>query len=582
MGVVTGSFSLGSYESIVDAALAEMKKNRVIERIWAKDHTVWKPDPTEITNRLGWLHSPQDMAGKLHEIDAVVAAVRADGYTHALLLGMGGSSLAPEVFRKTFGVREGYLDLEVLDSTDPGAVLTYAERFDVHTTLFIVSTKSGGTVETFSFMKYFYNIVAEALGPDEAGRHFIAITDPGSKLADIAEMYHFRAAFLNDPDIGGRYSALSYFGLFPAALIGIDVKTLLDRATMVVDDELSGEVPAADEINGSFLGAVLGELAKAGRDKATFIFSPQIASFGDWLEQLIAESTGKEGKGIVPVVVEPLGSMDVYGDDRVFICIYLEGDDEECGKLFSLERADHPIICVKLRDPYDLGAHCFLWEMATIVAGHRLGINPFDQPDVEAAKALTRKALALYMEKGGMPADNPALSAHGIAVYGDVQATEPAEALKKFIEQAKPGAYVALQAYLHPTAETDAALCKLCIDLRDTFRLAVSVGYGPRFLHSTGQLHKGDAGRGLFIQLTADDPLDTPIPDEMGLSDSSITFGVLKNAQASGDRQALVNAGRPVIRFHLGNDIAGGLKILTEADPVRKKEIMYDKETEKK
>jgi glucose-6-phosphate isomerase len=565
MGIVTGSFSLGAYKAAVDAALAEMKKYRIIERIWAKDHTVWKPDPTEINNRLGWLESPKGMAGTLREILTVVDAVRNDGYTHALLLGMGGSSLAPEVFRKTFGVQEGYLDLEVLDSTDPGAVLACAERFDIQKTLFIVSTKSGGTVETFSFMKYFYNIVAEAVGADRAGRHFIAITDPGSKLADIAEMYHFRATFLNDPHIGGRYSALSYFGLVPAALIGIDVKMFLDRAIILAEEESLEGISDADNIHGSFLGAVLGELSKAGRDKLTFIFSPPIASFGDWLEQLIAESTGKEGKGIVPIVVEPLGKVAVYGDDRVFICIYLEGDDEECGKLFSLERADHPIVCVKLRDIYDLGAHCFLWEMATAVACHRLCINPFDQPDVEAAKLLARKTLALYTEKGEMPEDEPLFSAQGIDVYGTIQAREPAEALKAFIAQATPGAYIALQAYLKPTAETDAALYALCVRLRDTFRMAVSIGYGPRFLHSTGQLHKGDAGRGLFIQFTADDPWDTPIPDEMGLSDSSITFGVLKNAQASGDRQALVNAGRAVIRFHLGKDIVGGLKILTQS-----------------
>lgn len=565
MSAVTGSISLGLYRSVVDAAWAEMKNNRIIERIWKKDHTVWKPTPAEITNRLGWLYSPKNMMEKLHEIDTAVDAVRADGYTHALLLGMGGSSLAPEVFCKTFGIKEGYLDLAVLDSTDPGAVLAYAEKFDVHTTLFIVSTKSGGTVETFSFMKYFYNIVAEAVGADQAGRHFIAITDPGSKLSDIAEMYRFRATFLNDPDIGGRYSALSYFGLVPAAVIGMDTKTFIDRAIIAAEKEASGDMPVADEINGSFLGAVLGELAKAGRDKATFIFSDQIASFGDWLEQLIAESTGKEGKGIVPIVGEPLGSEDVYGNDRLFICLYLEGDEKECGKLLNLERADYPIVCIKLRDTYDLGGQCFLWEMATVIAGHRLGINPFDQPDVEAAKVLARKTLAMYMEKGEMPADEPALSGGGIDVYGNVQAGDPAEALKKFVEQAKPGAYVALQAYIQPTLKTDAALFELRTGLLDRFHLATSVGYGPRFLHSTGQLHKGDGGRGLFIQFTADAPWDTPIPDEMGLPDSSMTFGVLKNAQAAGDGQALVNAGRPVIRFHLGTDIIGGLKTLTES-----------------
>lgn len=562
---IMGTFSLGSYEASVDAALDKIKNNRIIERIWEKDHTVWKPEPTEITNRLGWLQSPKDMAGKINEIDAVVNAVRADGYTHALLLGMGGSSLAPEVFRKTFGVKEGYLDLGVLDSTDPGAVLAYAEQFDVNKTLFIVSTKSGGTVETFSFMKYFFNIVAEALGADQAGRHFIAITDPGSKLADIAEMYRFRATFLNDPDIGGRYSALSYFGLVPAALIGMYIKEFIDRAIIVADEESSHTMPAAAEINGAFLGAVLGELAKAGRDKVTFVFSPRIAGFGDWLEQLIAESTGKEGMGIMPIVGESLASPDVYGNDRLFICLYLEEDDTESGKLLTLERADHPIVCVKLHDIYDMGGHCFLWEVATAVAGHCLGINPFDQPDVEAAKALARKTLAMYMERGTIPDENPALSGDGIAVFGNIQARTPAHALNAFIEQAKPGAYVAIHAYVKPTIETDAALSALRIRIRDTYRLATSVGYGPRFLHSTGQLHKGDSGKGLFIQITADDPWDTPIPDELGISDSSITFGVLKNAQASGDRQALMNAGRQVIRFHLGENVASSLKILTES-----------------
>jgi len=562
--MVAGTVSLGSYKHLVDMAMKELKNNRIMARIWKKDHTVWKKDPKEISNRLGWLHSPKDMIRKLGEIIELVSAVRADGYTQALLLGMGGSSLAPEVFRKTFGVKEGYLDLEVLDSTDPGAVLAYAERFDVHKTLFIVSTKSGGTVETFSFMKYFYNIAAERLGAEQAGRHFVAITDPGSRLADLAEMCVFRKVFLNDPDIGGRYSVLSYFGVVPAALIGMNIKTLLDSAMTMVDHEYTIDMPGSDTLNGAFLGTFLGELAKAGRDKATFLFSPGIASFGDWLEQLIAESTGKEGKGIVPIVGETPGNADQYGNDRLFIHTGLKNDNADDEKLLTLEKAGHPGIRIHMDDPYDLGGQFFLWEMATAVAGHCLGINPFDQPDVEAAKVLARNMLAAYLEQGEIPVETPVLSGHGIAVYGDISVERPEDALTAFISQARPGAYAALQAYIHPTDETDAALRRMSTRIRDRFHLPVTVGYGPRFLHSTGQLHKGDAGKGIFVQFTADDPWDTPIPDEMGLPDTSITFGVLKNAQAFGDRQALINAGRSVIRFHLGSDIVGGLKILTE------------------
>jgi len=562
---LTVSMNMGTYSTLIDAAMADIKQNRIMARIWEKDYTVWKPYPAEISNRLGWLHSPKEMAKKLSEITLLSDEVRSEGYTHALLLGMGGSSLAPEVFRKTFGVREGYLDLEVLDSTDPAAVLANAERFDVNKTLFIVSTKSGGTVETFSFMKYFYNIVAEALGAELAGRHFIAITDPGSKLADLAELYHFRRTFLNDPDIGGRYSALSYFGLVPAALIGVDIKILLDRAIDISEQESMSNKPGADTLSGALLGAVLGELAKEGRDKVTFIFSPGIVSFGDWIEQLIAESTGKEGKGIVPIVGEPLTDADIYGDDRVFVYLHIDGDEAESIKLSFLEKAGHPVLRMKISDSYDLGGQCFLWEMATAIAGYCLRINPFDQPDVEAAKVIARKMLAQYMEKREVPEEVPALSDQGISVFGEVNPGKPADALIAFVSQAKPNAYVAIQAYVQSAAETDAALQALRIHLLNRFHLATTVGYGPRFLHSTGQLHKGDNGRGLFIQFTADDLWDTPVPDEMGLPDSTITFGVLKKAQAFGDRQALINAGRSVIRFHLGADIVGGLKVLAEA-----------------
>ena len=538
--------SLGSYQAAVDDALAEMEENRIMARIWAHDHTVWKTEPAEITNRLGWLHTAEVMMENLPRLEGLAEAARVAGYTHALLLGMGGSSLAPEVFRKTFGLKEDYLDLAVLDSTDPGAVLAHAERLDLSRTLFIVATKSGGTVETRSFFKFFYNQVANAVGDEQAGEHFVAITDPGSRLADLAARYDFRAIFLNDPNIGGRYSALSYFGLAPAALVGVDVGLLLDRALAVT----CGSAPCVtmEDNPAARLGAILGELAKAGRDKVTFAVSPAIASFGDWVEQLIAESTGKEGKGILPVVREPLGPPEVYGNDRLFVHLRLDGDGSHDAAVAALEMAGHPVVRLNLHDRYDLGGQFFLWEMATAVAGQRLGINPFDQPNVEAAKVLARKMVAEYMEKGVLPSGE--------------SAPLTAEALNEFLAQAQPGDYIALQAYLRPTGDTDAALAALRLRLRDGYRLATTVGYGPRFLHSTGQLHKGDAGRGLFIQFTADDPQDAPIPDEAGSPDSTMAFGVLKAAQVMGDRQALLEAGRRVISFHLGSDVAGGLKKL--------------------
>ena len=444
----------------------------------------------------------------------------------------------------------------------PGAVLDRAEQLDLKRTLFIVSTKSGGTVETFSFLRYFYNLVADQLGEREAGRHFIAITDPGSALADIAAARRFRHTFLNDPEIGGRYSALSFFGLFPAALIGMDVKRLLERAAAEVENELSWKNGGGDG-GGAFLGALLGELAKRGRDKLTFVFSPEIEPFGDWIEQLIAESTGKEGKGLLPVVGEPLGLPEVYGNDRVFVSLRTGEDQTGEERLRTLAEYGHPIVDLRIADLYDLGAQCFFWEMATIAVGWQLMINPFDQPDVEAAKVLARRVIVEYKERGAMPEETPVLKAPGISVYGDVTAGTPGAALDEFLGQAGPGAYAAIQAYLRPCCETGEALALLRLRLRDRFRIAVTVGYGPRFLHSTGQLHKGDAGRGLFIQLTADDPRDVGIPDELGYPASALSFGILKSAQASGDRQALLDAGRRVLRLHLHDDVSGGLDRLT-------------------
>lgn len=550
------SISLGAYQDGIDTALGEMKTNKIMARIWAHDHTVWKPEPTEITNRLGWLHIADKMLDNLPRMENLANDLHTEGYTHALLLGMGGSSLAPEVFRKTFGVGAKHLDLSVLDSTDPGSVLAFAEGLNLSKTLFIVATKSGGTAETLSFFKYFYNQTIEVVGTEKAGEHFIAITDPGSKLETIAKTHNFRSTFLNDPNIGGRYSVLSYFGLVPAALIGVDLETLLNRALTALCNCESCNCPVDGNNYGALLGVILGVLAipdngRATRDKVTLITSPAIASFGDWVEQLIAESTGKEGKGILPVVGESVGKPDVYEDDRLFIYLRLTGDDTHDAAVQTLADAGHPVVWLHLDDLYDLGAQFFLWEMATVVAGYRLGINPFDQPNVESAKILARQMVNEYMEKGELPP-------------GEF-APLTADTLDSFLGDAvSPGRYIAIQAYLHPTPEIKSALQNFRLKLRDRYKMATTLGFGPRFLHSTGQLHKGDRGNGLFIQFTSSPIQDLPIPDEAGKAGSTMSFGLLKTSQALGDAQALLNAGRRVIRFDLGVDVLDNLKHLSE------------------
>lgn len=548
----------GNYRATVKAALETMTADEIIERIWKHDHTVWKPDPDEITNRLGWLHIASTMEEQIPRLEQLVENVRDDDYTDVLLMGMGGSSLAPEVFSTIFDDEDG-LELAVLDSTDPGAVLSYTEQLDLSRTLFIVASKSGTTTETLSFFKFFYRRAVEALGEEEAGEHFVAVTDPGSHLVDLGEQHRFQAVFRNDPHIGGRYSALSFFGLVPAALVGVDVGRLLDRALAMTAD-CASSVPAADN-RCAQLGAILGELAQAGRDKVTIVISDPIASFGDWVEQLMAESTGKSGTGILPVVGEPLGPPAVYGDDRLFVQLRLEGDDAHDAALAEIEEAGHPVVTLNLRDRYDLGEQIFLWEMAIAVAGYRLGIQPFDQPNVEAAKVQARRMVERYTETGELPSGE--------------SAPVTADALHAFLAERPTGgspsphadrSYIALQAYVQPTPETTEALQALRVQLRDRYQLATTLGYGPRFLHSTGQLHKGDAGNGLFIQFTSDSPRDAAIPDEPGAEESSITFGVLKMAQALGDRQALEDAGRRVIRFHLGEKVIKGLQQLTETE----------------
>jgi glucose-6-phosphate isomerase len=567
----SSAFNLGTYQSIVDDALADFNQEQIVARIWHKDHMVWKPDPHEITNRLGWLHIAETMQEDLSPIQALVTDVRASGYTHVLHMGMGGSSLAPDVLSKIFGAGfespddKGYLKLAVLDSTDPGAILAYEQHLRAHSenfarTLFIVATKSGTTAETISFFKYFYNRVAEVLGTGaQVGKHFVAITDPGSPLLDMAQRYQFRAAFPNDPDIGGRYSVLSHFGMVPAALMGLDISRMLARASQEAKACASACVESQAETNvAARLGVVMGQLAQEGRDKVTFVASPGLAAFGDWVEQLIAESTGKEGKGILPVVGEPLGGPRVYGQDRLFVSLQLAGDQIYDAALHKLAAAGHPVVRLVLGDLYDLGRQFFLWEFATAVAGHCLKINPFNQPNVESAKKLARQMIDEYTQKGELPARK--------------SAPVTADALRTFLGQAKAGDYIAIQAYLQPTPETDRALKAFQVHLRDRYKLATTVGYGPRYLHSTGQLHKGDAGNGLFIQFTADDAHDVPIPDEAQGPDtsqgttSSITFSVLKRAQALGDAQALKDAGRRFIHFYLGHDVISGLnKMMDEA-----------------
>lgn len=560
------SANLGRFQAAVGRALEDIREDRVIERVWEHDHTLWKPAPDWISNRLGWLRSPEEMPGALPEIEALVEAVCADGYTHALLLGMGGSSLAPEVFRRTFGVEESCLDLAVLDSTDPGAVLHHAESLDLSRTLFIVSTKSGGTVETLSFFKYFYNRVADAVGAERAGAHFIAITDPGTELVETAERYGFRAIFLNDPNIGGRYSALSHFGLVPAALIGADVTKLLGGASRMARNCGGGHSATGVDNRCAWPGAIMGELAAVGRDKLTLVASPPLAPFGPWVEQLIAESTGKEGTGILPVEGEPVGSPDSYGEDRLFVYMSLRGEEDD-RVVEDLARAGDPVITIPLDGVYDLGGEMFRWKMATALAGRRLGINPFDQPNVEAAKALARRMVEKYRQEGVLPDLEPTVVEDGIAAYSAGTENRVEDALRGFLAQARPGDYVALQAYVRLTETTTEALQRLGVWLRNSLRLATTVGYGPRYLHLTGQLHKGDAGNGLFIQLTADDERDAPIPDETGRAASSLTIGVLKEAQALGDRQALLDRERRFIRFHLGTDVEGGLAKLAGMVP---------------
>ncbi len=557
--------SLGPYRVAVENSFKKIETNTIIKRIWDMDYTVWKKEPDEITNRLGWLRSPMNMRQRTTELKTFTDEVRSEGYTHALLLGMGGSSLAPDMLKRTFGVQDGFLDLAVLDSTDPAAVKALAEIGNPEKRLFIVSSKSGTTAEVLSFFKYFYNQTIKSVGKDKAGEHFVAITDPGNPYNEVASKLRFRKVFAGDTTIGGRFSALSVFGLVPGSLMGMDTTLLLDRAIACAEACAQNDCSWSGLNEGAKLGAALGALACAGRDKLTFFIAEKVTGFGDWVEQLVAESTGKEGKGMLPVIGEPPDSTELYGNDRVFISIKLPGEDTIEPDLGRLSDAGHPVIRIFLDDIYDLGGQFFLWEFAVAVAAHVLGINPYDQPDVESAKVLSRKAMDEYHQKGCLRTQTPSLIDKDISVFSDSPSSSLSRMLEDFFSHIQEGSYISIQAYTNPTREIERALQALRLGLLDKYRIPTTLGFGPRFLHSTGQLHKGDAGKGLFIQITCDDAFDLAIPDEAGSENSSMTFGILKAAQAMGDGEALKAAGRQLIRLHIsGPDITAAINRLIQ------------------
>jgi transaldolase/glucose-6-phosphate isomerase len=500
------SSALGGLSGAVEDRLASLERDDVVARIWRKDHTVWRPDPSEIGNRLGWLDVVPRMRAQVRELQRFAVEAAQDGFDTAVLLGMGGSSLAPEVLRQTLGAREGSLDLRVLDTTHPDTIARLDHSLDLARTLFIVASKSGGTIETLSQFAHFF----ERTGHN--GNQFVAITDPGSPLDALGHARGFRHVFLNPPDIGGRYSALSLFGLVPAALIGADLDELLESADGM-EHACGASVPLGQD-PGVWLGAVLGEAASNGRDKLTVLLPDEIASFGGWVEQLIAESTGKDGTGIVPVVNEPIGPPEAYGSDRLFVAY---GDP---GGLSALEGRGDPVVRLSA---HDLGAEFFRWEFATAVAGNVLGIHPFDQPNVEEAKRATKEIL-----------DAGAREAPGLDDLGGL------------LRSVEDHDYVALQAFVDPTRATTEVLERARLAIRDRHRVAVTVGFGPRFLHSTGQLHKGGPATGVFVQVVdGDRDTDIPIPG------ADYTFGELIDAQALGDLRALRARDRRVARVHM-------------------------------
>lgn len=549
-------------DAAVQATLNDWQAEDKVRRLWEGDASLWSGQ--DEGQWLGWLNVVADQRTNLDALRTIANDVAQAGFTHAVLLGMGGSSLCPEVFKLTFGAIEEHPELFVLDSTVPAQVKTVEQSVDLAKTVFIVSSKSGGTTEPNVFRQFFQAAAQQAIGPNEpAGKRFIAVTDPGTKMNKIALENGFRHIAFGEPTIGGRFSALSNFGMVPAAVMGLDVAHLLDRAAGMV--ELCGPGVSAEVNPGVHLGAILGTLARDhGRDKITIVTSPGISDLGAWLEQLIAESTGKLGKGLVPVDGERLGTPEVYGKDRLFVYIRLHSDPspEQDTAVNALEQAGQPVVRIELDDPTDLGREFFRWEMATAVVGSILGINAFNQPDVEVSKVKTRELSEQYTKTGQVPEETPFAEGDGLKLFTDAKnqgalsGSSVLELLKSHLGRIQAGDYFAINAYIEMNAANTHPLQAIRHAVRDARGVATTLGFGPRFLHSTGQLHKGGPNTGVFLQITSDDAQDLPIPGE------TYTFGLLKRFQAQGDFDVLAERDRRALRVHLGPDVVAGLETL--------------------
>ncbi|GAA3956572.1 bifunctional transaldolase/phosoglucose isomerase [Hymenobacter antarcticus] len=562
--VAAATMQLGQYQAAVDAKIQALNQQDFTTGFWDKKADLWVQDEAgqaSIRSFMGWLRVAETMVGRVAEIEQFVHEVKAAGFKHVVVMGMGGSTMAPIVFKAAFEQGVGGLPMSVLDTTDPGTVREIEAAVPLADTLFIVASKSGTTAEPLAFGDYFYAKLKELKG-DKAGENFVAITDPGSKFVTAATEQGYRRIFLNFSEVGGRFSALSYFGLVPAALYGLPIGEMLARAVRMM--RACGAYGPVAHNPGLELGAALGVLAEQGRDKLTLVVPDALADLGLWLEQLIAESTGKEGKGILPVAGEPLGDVSIYGSDRVFVYVGYQGqaDAANTDKLRQLQQAGHPVITILMQDALDLGAEFYRWEVATAVASAVFGINPFDQPNVQAAKTATDGLMKVVETQGSLPEKTqPVARENGVDYYAAVSGTNAAEVLQAFFAQTKPGDFLCLQAYLTESPAVSASLQELRLRVQQQLHIATTSGYGPRFLHSTGQYHKGGPDTGLFVQFTDDNPQDLALPGR------SYTFGTFKNAQALGDLEALQSYHRRTLRVHLGSNAEQGLKTLLAALP---------------